>query len=187
MRPQDVKSHGLLEVGAAALLIGDIEAKAKDQSRKYTGNQDLPDIDQLLQPSTATMASNHASSHSHLKAITAAKRLKPDPQQTWLVFFIFPHYFLPSCFSFFFNASLSTSFISSLFCYFLITWIPVLFLLLATENLYHVPFIQYDTIQNLTVCPVSAAILPCNLLFSLESLQGLLMLPVQMKQEVMFF
>lgn len=61
------------------------------------------------------------------------------------------------------------------------------FLLLATENLYHVPFIQYDTIQNLTVCPVRAAILPCNLLFSLESLQGLLMLPVQMKQEVMFF
>lgn len=119
MRPQDVKSHGLLEVGAAALLIGDIEAKAKDQSRKYTGNQDLPDIDQLLQPSTATMASNHASSHSHLKAITAAKRLKPDPQQTWLVFFIFPHCFLPSCFSFFFNASLSTSFISSLFCYLL--------------------------------------------------------------------
>ncbi|ONK62305.1 uncharacterized protein A4U43_C07F2530 [Asparagus officinalis] len=83
MRPQDVRSHGFLEVGAAALLVGDVEAKAKDQSWKHTGNQDLCDIDQLLQPSMATMASNFASSHSHLKAITASKRLKPGPQQTW--------------------------------------------------------------------------------------------------------
>lgn len=84
MNPQDARSQGFLEAGAAALLVGDMEAKAKEQSWKYTGNQDLPDIDQILQPSADTMASNLASSHSHLKAIAASKRLKPDPHQIWM-------------------------------------------------------------------------------------------------------
>jgi len=103
MRPPDVWSHGFLEVGAAALLVGDMEAKAKAQSWKCTGNQDLPDIDQLLQPSAATMASNSASSHSHLKTITASKRLKPDPHQIWLVPFYFRHIFTFTLFLIFFN------------------------------------------------------------------------------------
>lgn len=77
------RSHGFLEVGAAALLVGDMDAKSKQRSWEYTANQDFPDIDQLLQPSTATMAYNIASSRSHLKAIAASKRLKPDPHQIW--------------------------------------------------------------------------------------------------------
>lgn len=86
MRPQDVRCHGFLEVGAAAFLVGYMEATTKDHSRMFTGSQDLPDIDQLLQPSTATVVSNHATSHGHLKAIACSKRLKPDAQQIWFVF-----------------------------------------------------------------------------------------------------
>ncbi|KAK1311591.1 hypothetical protein QJS10_CPA07g00238 [Acorus calamus] len=83
-RPQDIRTHGLLEVGAAALLVGDTEAKMKDQSWRYTGIQKIPDIDQLLQPSSITTATNFASAGSHLKAITAAKRMKPGPHQVWM-------------------------------------------------------------------------------------------------------
>ncbi|KAJ0962347.1 hypothetical protein J5N97_030175 [Dioscorea zingiberensis] len=81
--PQDTRPHGFLEVGAAALLVGDMEAKMKDQPWRYSGSQDLPDIDQLLQPSANTTATNFASAHIHLKVITASKRLKPGPQQIW--------------------------------------------------------------------------------------------------------
>nr|XP_029120236.1 uncharacterized protein LOC105044449 isoform X2 [Elaeis guineensis] len=82
MMPQDAHTHSFLEVGAAALLVGDMEAKMKEKPWKYSVTQDLPDID-LLQPSTATAATNFASSHSHLKAITASKRMKPGPHQVW--------------------------------------------------------------------------------------------------------
>ncbi|KAM0948257.1 hypothetical protein DsansV1_C07g0076381 [Dioscorea sansibarensis] len=81
--PQDTCTHGLLEVGAAALLVGDVEAKTKDQPWKYSGSQDLPDIDQLLQPSATTTATNFASAHMHLKVITASKRLKAGPHMIW--------------------------------------------------------------------------------------------------------
>lgn len=82
MMPQDVHTHSFLEVGAAALLVGDMEAKMKEKPWNYSVTQDLPDID-LLQPSTATAATNFASSHSHLKAITASKRMKLGPHQVW--------------------------------------------------------------------------------------------------------
>ncbi|KAJ6820092.1 uncharacterized protein M6B38_399295 [Iris pallida] len=81
--PQDARMHGFLEVGAAALLIGDIDAKSKDQAWKYSMTQHLPVIDQLLEPSTAISASNIVSIHSHLKAITGSKRLKLGPEQLW--------------------------------------------------------------------------------------------------------
>ncbi|XP_072984879.1 uncharacterized protein [Typha latifolia] len=81
-RLQHLHTHGFLEVGAAALLVGDMEAKMKDQPWKYCAFQDFPDID-LFQPST-TAATNFASSHSHLKAITALKRMRAGPHQVWV-------------------------------------------------------------------------------------------------------
>jgi hypothetical protein len=59
---QDFHTHGFLEVGAAALLVGDMEAKNNDQQWKYSVIQEFPDID-LLQPSTST-PSTFASSQS---------------------------------------------------------------------------------------------------------------------------
>jgi hypothetical protein len=78
---QDFHTQGFLEVGAAALLVGDMEAKINDQQWKYSVIQEFPDID-LLQPSTST-ASTFASSQGHLKAITASKRMKSGPSQVW--------------------------------------------------------------------------------------------------------
>ncbi|OEL36851.1 hypothetical protein BAE44_0002127 [Dichanthelium oligosanthes] len=78
---QDFHTHGFLEVGAAALLVGDMEAKINDQQWKYSVIQEFPDID-LLQPSTSA-PSTFASSQSHLKAITASKRMKSGPNQVW--------------------------------------------------------------------------------------------------------
>lgn len=78
---QDFHTHGFLEVGAAALLVGDMEAKINDQQWKYSVIQEFPDID-LLQPSTST-ASTFALSQGHLKAITASKRMKSGPSQVW--------------------------------------------------------------------------------------------------------
>ncbi|CAM0885577.1 unnamed protein product [Alopecurus aequalis] len=79
---QDFHTQGFLEVGAAALLVGDMEAKINDQQWKYSVIQEFPDID-LLQPSTST-ASTFASSQGHLKAITASKRMKSGPSQVWM-------------------------------------------------------------------------------------------------------
>jgi hypothetical protein len=84
---QDFHTHGFLEVGAAALLVGDMEAKNNDQQWKYSVIQEFPDID-LLQPSTST-PSTFASSQSHLKAITAPKRMKSGPNQAWYTLFIY--------------------------------------------------------------------------------------------------
>lgn len=86
MRSQDIHTHSFLEVGAAGLLVGDIETKIKDHSWMYSVTHNLRDTD-LLWPSTTTMATNFSSSNSHLKAITAFKRMKPGPQQVWHVFF----------------------------------------------------------------------------------------------------
>ncbi|KAJ4979136.1 hypothetical protein NE237_009916 [Protea cynaroides] len=80
-RPQDVSSHGFLEVGAAALLVGNMEVKMK--SKRWTDTQDVPDLDQILRPSSVTTATNVASAHSHLRAITASKRSKTGPHPIW--------------------------------------------------------------------------------------------------------
>ncbi|KAF8365032.1 hypothetical protein HHK36_032965 [Tetracentron sinense] len=79
--PQDVSPHSFLEVGAAALLVGDMKTKMKGQPWKHSGSGDIPDFDQLLQPSTITTATNFASARSHVRAITASKRSKPGPHQ----------------------------------------------------------------------------------------------------------
>ncbi|KAF7822310.1 Armadillo-type fold [Senna tora] len=80
---QDMRAYNFLEVGAAALLVGNVEAKMKGQPWKFFGTDDMPYLDQLLQSSPVTTISNSVSSRPHLRAITASKRKKPDPRQFW--------------------------------------------------------------------------------------------------------
>ncbi|KAK8502093.1 hypothetical protein V6N13_038604 [Hibiscus sabdariffa] len=80
---QDMRTHNFLEVGAAALLVGDMEAKMNDQPWKYFGTADMPYLDQLLQPSPVTTIGNSASACSHMRAITALKRSKGGPNEIW--------------------------------------------------------------------------------------------------------
>ncbi|KAJ0103087.1 hypothetical protein Patl1_06308 [Pistacia atlantica] len=82
---QEMSTHTFVEVGAAALLVGDMEAKMKGQPWKYFGTRDMPYLDQLLQPSSVTTVTNSASALSHLRAITASKRTKAGPRQIWHV------------------------------------------------------------------------------------------------------
>ncbi|KAL6977340.1 hypothetical protein U1Q18_026141 [Sarracenia purpurea var. burkii] len=81
--PRDSCTHSFLEVGAAALLVGDMEAKIKGQPWTNFGTTDMPYLDQLLQPSLLTTVTSSASARAHLRAITASKRTKPGPHQIW--------------------------------------------------------------------------------------------------------
>ncbi|XAR66308.1 hypothetical protein NMG60_11012490 [Bertholletia excelsa] len=81
--PQDTSTRNFLEVGAAALLVGDIEAKLKGQPWRNFGTGDMPYLDQLLQPSILTTVTSSASVRAHLRAITASKRTKPGSNQIW--------------------------------------------------------------------------------------------------------
>ncbi|KAK6786334.1 hypothetical protein RDI58_014859 [Solanum bulbocastanum] len=83
LNPKDVSAHNFLEVGAAALLVGDMEAKMKGEPWKIFGSSEMPYLDQLLQPSLLTTVTNSASARAHLRAITALKRSKPGPHQIW--------------------------------------------------------------------------------------------------------
>lgn len=78
-----MRTHNLLEVGAAALLIGDMKAKMKGQPWKFFGTAYMPYLDQLLQPSPVTAITDSAAARSHLRAITASKRTKSGPSQIW--------------------------------------------------------------------------------------------------------
>ncbi|XP_076911738.1 uncharacterized protein LOC143569799 [Bidens hawaiensis] len=80
---KDMSKHNFLEVGAAALLLGDMEAKTKGEFWKNFGSIDMPYLDQLLQPSLLTTVTNSTSARAHLRAITASKRSKTDPHQIW--------------------------------------------------------------------------------------------------------
>ncbi|KAJ4830406.1 hypothetical protein Tsubulata_018082 [Turnera subulata] len=80
---QGVSSRNFLELGAAALLVGDIEAKMKSQPWKYFGTADMPYLHQLVQPSSITTSTNSVSARSHLRAITSSKRSKGGPRQIW--------------------------------------------------------------------------------------------------------
>ncbi|TKY50662.1 hypothetical protein E2542_SST22166 [Spatholobus suberectus] len=80
---QGMRAYNFLEVGAAALLEGDIRAKMKGQPWKYFGTDDMPYLDQLLQSSPVTSITNSASACPHLRAITASKRTKTGPRQFW--------------------------------------------------------------------------------------------------------
>ncbi|KAM7492061.1 hypothetical protein LguiA_034982 [Lonicera macranthoides] len=92
--PKDSSKHDFLEVGAAALLVGDMEAKMKGELWRNFGTVDMPYLDQLLQPSLLTTVTNSASARAHLRAITASKRSKTGVQQIWHGRFSFKH--LPS-------------------------------------------------------------------------------------------
>lgn len=85
MNPQDMRTRNFLEVGAAALLVGDMEAKMKGQPWKYFGTSDMPFLDQLLQPLPVATITNSAYARPHLRAITASKRTKQGPHQIWHV------------------------------------------------------------------------------------------------------
>lgn len=86
MNSQDMRAYNFLEVGAAALLVGNVEAKMKGQPWKFFGTDEMPYLDQLLQSSLVAPITNSASSRPHLRAITASKRKKPGPFQIWYVF-----------------------------------------------------------------------------------------------------
>nr|XP_043632397.1 uncharacterized protein LOC122603688 [Erigeron canadensis]XP_043632398.1 uncharacterized protein LOC122603688 [Erigeron canadensis] len=80
---QDMSKHNFLEVGAAALLLGDMEARMKGEFWRNFGSIDMPYLDQLLQPSLLTTVTNSASARAHLRAITASKRSRTGPNQIW--------------------------------------------------------------------------------------------------------
>ncbi|KAK2978099.1 hypothetical protein RJ640_009263 [Escallonia rubra] len=85
LNPQETSKHNFLEVGAAALLVGDMEAKMKGELWRKFGTVDMPYLDQLLQPSLLTTVTNSASARAHLRAITASKRSKAGLHQIWHV------------------------------------------------------------------------------------------------------
>ncbi|GER34903.1 hypothetical protein STAS_11158 [Striga asiatica] len=80
---QDMRSQNFLEIGAAALLVGDMEAKIKGTSLRGFGSAEMPFLDQLLQPSLLTTVTNSTSAFAHLRAITALKRTKSGSNQIW--------------------------------------------------------------------------------------------------------
>lgn len=84
-----MRTYNLLEVGAAALLVGDLKAKMKGQPWKFFGTADMPYLDQLLQPSPVSAITDSSAARAHLRAITACKRTKSGPSQIW--------YAIPSC------------------------------------------------------------------------------------------
>ncbi|KAK1396296.1 Vacuolar protein sorting/targeting protein like [Heracleum sosnowskyi] len=83
MNSQDVSKHSFLEIGAAALLVGDVEAKMKGELWRSFGAVDMPFFDKLLQTSLLTTVTNSASARSHMRAITASKRSKTGSLQIW--------------------------------------------------------------------------------------------------------
>lgn len=84
MSSQVIRKPDFLEVGAAALLVDDMESM-KGELWRNSGPVELSYLDQLLQPSLLTTVTNSASARAHLKAITALKRSKPGFQQIWHV------------------------------------------------------------------------------------------------------
>ncbi|XP_058099117.1 uncharacterized protein LOC131243642 [Magnolia sinica] len=82
-RGLDIWTHSFADIGTAALLVGDMEAKMKGWPWKYSSTRDISDLDKPLQPSTVMTATSFASSTSHLRTITAFKRLKSGTFQVW--------------------------------------------------------------------------------------------------------
>ncbi|KAL6506899.1 hypothetical protein OROHE_022336 [Orobanche hederae] len=74
-------THNFLEVGAVALLVGDMEAKMKGETWRIFGSAAMPFLDQLLQPSLLTTLTNSNSAFAHLRAITALKHSKQGTHQ----------------------------------------------------------------------------------------------------------
>ncbi|KAF3330486.1 hypothetical protein FCM35_KLT03840 [Carex littledalei] len=81
-RHQDICIYRSPEVGAAAIFLGDMDGTRNSQHWRDPAVQDLLDINSL-QPSQATPSTDFALSRSHLKAITASKRMKVGPNEIW--------------------------------------------------------------------------------------------------------
>ncbi|KAJ4779233.1 hypothetical protein LUZ62_063490 [Rhynchospora pubera] len=81
-RLQDFCMYQSFEVGAAAIFLGDMDRTRNSQHWRNPAVQELLDINSL-QLSQATPCTDLASSRSHLKAITASKRLKGGPNEIW--------------------------------------------------------------------------------------------------------
>lgn len=84
-----MRTNNFLELGAAALLVGDIDSKMKGQPWKYFGTAEMPYLDQLLQPSPVTTIADSASASPQLRAITASKRTRAGPRQIWYMLVLF--------------------------------------------------------------------------------------------------
>ncbi|KAM7270394.1 hypothetical protein ACFE04_029608 [Oxalis oulophora] len=82
---QGINTHNFLEVGAASLLVGDVEAEMKSQPWRYFGTDDMPYVDKMIQPSSVTTIMHSDSTRHHLRAITASKRTKTGPRHIWQV------------------------------------------------------------------------------------------------------
>lgn len=82
LNTQDLSRHNLLEVGAASILVTDMDARKGDPWRHF-GTADMPYLDQLLQPSSMSSGTSCASARHHLRIITASKRTKSGSQQIW--------------------------------------------------------------------------------------------------------
>ncbi|KAK6933209.1 hypothetical protein RJ641_036103 [Dillenia turbinata] len=67
----DAKKHSFLEVGAASLL---------GQSFRHIGAAEVPHLDNLLQPSSVTTASNSAAARPHLRGRTSMGTFHPRAQ-----------------------------------------------------------------------------------------------------------
>ncbi|XP_057753678.1 uncharacterized protein LOC130973250 [Arachis stenosperma] len=80
---QDMRAHNFLEVGAASLLVGDLESKMNGQPWKFFGTDDMPYLDQLLESSPVTPITDSASARPHLRVITASKRTKQGSREIW--------------------------------------------------------------------------------------------------------
>lgn len=83
LSPSGIQTLNFLEIGAAALLVGDMEAKMKGEAWGTSGGADMAYLDQLLRPSLLTTVTNSNSAVAHLRAITALKRSKTGTNQIW--------------------------------------------------------------------------------------------------------
>lgn len=92
------------EVGAAAIFLGGMDGTRNSQHWRDPAVQDLLDINSLQPSQATTLSTDFASSRSHLKAITASKRMKVGPNEIWycsfLLLFLFVDDFYLHCFYF---------------------------------------------------------------------------------------
>ncbi|KAL8166811.1 hypothetical protein V2J09_008310 [Rumex salicifolius] len=76
LNSQELSRPNFLEVGAAALLVADMDSSVKGQPWKHFGTAEMPFLDQILQPSSISTSTSSASSGHHLRIVTASKRTK---------------------------------------------------------------------------------------------------------------
>ncbi|GMH07937.1 hypothetical protein Nepgr_009777 [Nepenthes gracilis] len=83
VKSQDLTRPSLPEVGAASLLVSDMEIRTGGQLSRHFGTADMPYLDQLLHPSSISTGNDSASASHHLRTITASKRAKSVSHKKW--------------------------------------------------------------------------------------------------------